>query len=73
MATDEKKLLNVMGFIIFLFNFIFQMIFQILDLYFDWKPNSIQWGCCMISSLGGMVVVSKHINRNQQDYFTKGL
>jgi TRAP-type mannitol/chloroaromatic compound transport system permease small subunit len=69
----KKNWLNAMGFIIFLLNFIFQMIYQILKLYFDWKPSSMQWGCCMISSLGGMVVGSKHINRSQQGYFTKGL
>jgi len=37
----KKNWLNAMGFIIVLLNFIFQMISQILELYFDWKPSFI--------------------------------
>jgi hypothetical protein len=64
MEIDEKKLVECNGIHYFFFNFILQMILHIIELYFDWKPNFIRWGCCMILSLGGMVVGSKHINRS---------
>jgi hypothetical protein len=55
----KKKLVECNGIHYFLFNFILQMISQSLEFYLDWKPRFIQWGCCMMLSLGGMVARAK--------------